>query len=68
MTTVDIQLLAMTVNEVVRRYPATIAVFNRHGIDTCCGGGVPVAEAAAKEAVDANVLLADLMRAQDDAA
>ena len=39
----------MTVNEVLREFPATLAVLNRYGVDTCCGGGaaLPVAAAAA---------------------
>ena len=31
---------ALTINEIVARYPQTIPVFNRFGLDTCCGGGV----------------------------
>ena len=37
----------MTVNDVVRQYPASISIFNEYGIDTCCGGGVALAVAAA---------------------
>ena len=32
---------ASIVDELTARYPDTIAVFNRFGIDSCCGGGVP---------------------------
>jgi regulator of cell morphogenesis and NO signaling len=49
-----------TVNEIMVRYPATVAVFNRFGIDTCCGSGVPVVAAAQREGVDPEALLAAL--------
>ena len=42
----------LTVNEVIARWPATVAVFNRFGIDTCGGGGMTVGEAAHHERVD----------------
>ena len=29
----------MTVNEIVKKYPRSLAVFKAFGIDTCCGGG-----------------------------
>ena len=39
-TTLDPKL---TINEIVAQFPATIPVFDRFGLDTCCGGGVRVA-------------------------
>lgn len=63
MSTTEIPVMTLTVNEAVRRYPATIAIFNRYGIDTCCGGALPVAEAAAEAHVDASVLRAELVSA-----
>jgi regulator of cell morphogenesis and NO signaling len=36
----------MTVNEIVHTKPEAIAVFARYGIDTCCGGALPIAEVA----------------------
>lgn len=51
---------AMTVNQIVARYPDTVAVFNRFGIDTCCGGGVPPTDAAQRDGVDAAALNAAL--------
>ena len=53
----------MTVNEIIRDHPETRAVFSRLGIDTCCGGALPLAEAARKHRVDFIVLLADLEQA-----
>lgn len=60
--------MEMTVNEVIRRYPATVALFSRWGIDSCCGGGLPVAEAAQRHGVDLATVAAELERAVRDAA
>jgi regulator of cell morphogenesis and NO signaling len=46
-----------SVNEVMARYPATLTVFNRYGVDTCCGGGAPVREAARRDGADVAALL-----------
>jgi regulator of cell morphogenesis and NO signaling len=54
---------AWTVNETVARYPTTAAVFNRFGVDTCCGGGVPITAAAAREGIDPDALLAAVREA-----
>ena len=35
-----------TVRDLVGRYPQTRPVFEKHGIDYCCGGGKPLADAA----------------------
>lgn len=53
----------LTLNEVVRRYPAALGVFNARGLDTCCGGGLPVAEAARRHGLDLEELLAALAQA-----
>jgi iron-sulfur cluster repair protein YtfE (RIC family) len=47
----------LSVNEAIRRYPATVAVFNEFGIDACCGGAAPLAEAAARDGADPVALL-----------
>lgn len=62
------ELLQMAVNEVIRKYPATVAVFNHYGIDACCGGAAPVAEAAVRDGADPAALAADLARALAEAA
>ena len=49
-------LEALTVNEIIRRWPATVEVFNRFGIDACCGGAVPPDEAAARDGADPEAL------------
>ena len=46
-----------TVNEIVARHPETIAVFNRFGIDSCCGGGVPLGDAAHRDGAELDALL-----------
>ncbi len=49
---------ASTINEVVKAFPATLAVFSRYGLDTCCGGGLPMADAAVRHGIDPVELLA----------
>jgi regulator of cell morphogenesis and NO signaling len=58
----------MHVNEVIRRFPETVQVFNDFGIDACCGGAAPVDEAAVRDGADADALLAALNRAVEQAA
>lgn len=55
-------VLQMTVNDTIRRYPATVAVFSRYGIDACCGGAAPVAEAAVRHGADPIALQTELLR------
>jgi regulator of cell morphogenesis and NO signaling len=50
----------MTINEIVVLYPQAIPVFNRLGMDTCCGGGVALNEAAHRDGLDLDALLGDL--------
>jgi regulator of cell morphogenesis and NO signaling len=52
-----------TVNEIVARHPETIAVFNRFGIDSCCGGGVPLGDAAHRDGAELDALLRALDKA-----
>lgn len=53
----------MTVDEVLRKWPAAADVFNRHGIDTCCGGDFALDQAAAAAGADLAAVLRDLERA-----
>jgi hypothetical protein len=55
----------LTINEIVARFPETIAVFNRFGLDTCCGGGVRVDEAARRDGLDVASVVAALHDAVD---
>ena len=50
----------MSVNDVIRRHPSTITVFNELGIDACCGGAASIDEAARRDGVESSVLLAAL--------
>jgi regulator of cell morphogenesis and NO signaling len=49
-----------TVGQVIERYPATATVFNRYGIDLCCGSSVSVREAAHRDGIDPDTLCAEL--------
>ena len=35
-----------SVHEIMSRRPETLAALDRFGVDTCCGAGVPIHEAA----------------------
>lgn len=37
---------SLSINEIIRRVPASISVLNAYGIDTCCGGEISLAESA----------------------
>jgi len=50
----------MTVGSVATDHPLATRVFARHGIDFCCGGGKPLAEACATRGVDIDTVLAEL--------
>jgi len=47
---------SLSVNVILARYPSTLPVFNRFGLDTCCGGALSVADAARAADVDAQAL------------
>ena len=55
-------LADMSVNEVIRHFPASIEVFNAWRIDACCGGANTVRTVAQRHGVDLANLLADLER------
>ena len=42
----------MTVNEIAQRYPTTIPVLKSFGIDTCCGGALPLATVLEKHRLE----------------
>ena len=45
------------VNEVIRTHPETVEVFNRFGIDACCGGAAPIRQAAVRDGADPDAML-----------
>lgn len=54
---------SMTINEVLKRFPATTGVFNRYNMDACCGGARTLEQASREDGVELQTLLADLARA-----
>ena len=54
---------SLTVNEVLRRWPAAVAALNAFGIDTCCGGGAPLGEAADEAGVPLGEIVAAIEHA-----
>ncbi len=61
-------VMDMTVNAAIERHSRTIGVFNRYGIDSCCGGALVIAEVAKRHGIDARVLRAELEQAMEEAA
>ena len=57
----------LTVNDAIRLHPATVAVFNDYGIDACCGGAVPIREAAGRDGADPDALIEALAAAVEAA-
>ena len=53
---------AVTVRETMARLPQTRDVFSRFGLDTCCGSGVPILDAAHRDGADLEELLAALRK------
>jgi len=48
------------IGEIATQYPLATRVFHRHGIDFCCGGGKPLADACARRGIEAGVVLEEL--------
>lgn len=65
MTALD---LKNTVGQFVAQNPATASVFDRYGLDYCCGGADPLEQACARQGLDPRVVLADLKQADASAA
>jgi regulator of cell morphogenesis and NO signaling len=53
----------MIINDVIKKYPQTIKVFNDHKVDSCCGGGAPIETTAKRDGVDVEGLLKALNEA-----
>jgi regulator of cell morphogenesis and NO signaling len=52
-----------TVGQIAAEFPASVAVFEKHGIDFCCGGKMPIAEACGRKGLDPAVLLGEIDQA-----
>ncbi|MCX6626076.1 MAG: iron-sulfur cluster repair di-iron protein [Candidatus Solibacter sp.] len=52
-----------TVGQTAAEFPASVRVFEKHGIDFCCGGKIPVSEACAAKGVDPAIVLAEIEQA-----
>jgi iron-sulfur cluster repair protein YtfE (RIC family) len=57
-----------TVETAVRRSPGVLPVLRELGIDTCCGGSLTLAQAAASAGIPTERVLERLSRALDDRA
>lgn len=52
-----------TVGEIAAAWPASVRVFEKHRIDFCCGGKLPLAEACETRGVDPAALLEEIREA-----
>lgn len=52
----------LTVHEVIKGHPAALRLLTAAGIDTCCGSGLSLEQAAQR----AGVAVSDLIRALED--
>lgn len=49
-----------TLNTIIERYPNTMLVLQRFGLDTCCGGALPLRIAAQHHDLNLETLLSAL--------
>lgn len=56
----------MVINDVVMRYPWTLPVFYRLGVDSCCGGARTIAAMAQEHGYDLDAVIAELKKAAED--
>lgn len=57
----------MLVADIAAGAPATIKVFQRHRIEFCCGGRIPLADACGDRGIDLGAVLSELSAALDTA-
>ena len=55
------------IGDVVAKLPKAAEIFSRHGIDFCCGGQRPLAEAIAELSLDRQVIINELDEAFKEA-
>jgi len=58
-------LMDQTVGQLVVDRPSRARIFEKFGIDYCCGGGKPLREAIEQAGLNANSVLAELQREQN---
>jgi regulator of cell morphogenesis and NO signaling len=51
------------INDVIKEYPQSIAVFNEFRVDSCCGGGQSIEKTATADGLDVEALLQALNEA-----
>lgn len=60
-TKTDAQLSGdLTLNEITSAVPRALEVFNRFGLDSCCGGAKPLALVCEKHGLDLEQVLGDI--------
>ena len=50
----------LTLNEIAATVPRALEVFDRYGLDSCCGGAKPLALVCEKHALDLAKVLSDI--------
>ena len=52
-----------TINQIVAQYPNTLPVFAFFGLDTCCGGALPLEEAVTRHGLSLTAVVHALQEA-----
>lgn len=47
----------MIINDVIKKYPKTVTVFNNFKVDACCGGGFSIEKTVGMGGADIDALL-----------
>lgn len=56
----------MVINDVVKMYPETLAIFSKFKVDSCCGGGQSIENTACADAVNVEALVRALNESLGD--
>jgi len=59
----DIITKSMIVNDIIKKYPKTLAVFGKFKIDSCCGGGTSIEIAGKRDGADVDAMVKELNKA-----
>jgi len=51
---------SMIVNDIIKKYPKTLAVFGKFKIDSCCGGGTSIEVAGKRDGADVDAMVKEL--------